>query len=71
MLQGGVLENRVLHTCCKRNPKAMILVWDTGASFGLTPLRSDFIDYVKCDIPVKDMNKVNCVIGIDTTLHVY
>jgi hypothetical protein len=33
-----------------------------GASYGLTPFR-------KCDIPVKDVTKVNKVIGIGTTLH--
>jgi hypothetical protein len=27
----------------------MVLIWDTGASAGLTPFRSDFIDYVKVD----------------------
>ena len=40
-----------------------MLIWDTGASFGLTPFRSD-IDYVKCEIPVRDVTKVNKVIGI-------
>ena len=40
----------------------MVLVWDTGASYGLTPSRSYFIDYVRCDIPVKDVTKVNRVI---------
>ena len=47
----------------------MILVWDTGASYGLTPFMSDFIDYVEFYIPVKDVTKVNRVIGIGTTLH--
>ena len=47
------------------------LVWDTGASFGLTPFRADFIDYVECRIPVKDISKTNTVIGIGTTLHKY
>ena len=47
----------------------MMLVWDTGASYGLTSFRSDFIDYVECNITVKDVNKVNRVIGIRTTLH--
>jgi len=45
------------------------LVWDTGASFGLTPFRGDFIDYVKCSIPVKDIKSTNMVIGMGTTLH--
>ncbi len=37
--------------------------------FGLIPFRSDFIDYVECKIPVRDVTKVNKVIGIGTTLH--
>ncbi len=37
--------------------------------FGLTPFCSDFIDFVECDIPVRDVTKVNKVIGIGTTLH--
>ena len=45
------------------------LAWDTGASFGLTPFRADFIDYVECQIPVKDISKTNIVVGIGTTLH--
>ena len=49
--------------------KEMVLAWDTGASYGLTPFRSDFVDYVECNIPVKDVTKVNTVIGIGTTLH--
>jgi hypothetical protein len=51
------------------NPKTLILIWDTGASAGLTPFRSDFIDYVKCKIDVRDITKVNKVVGIGTTLH--
>ena len=51
------------------DPKTTMLIWDTGASYGLTPFRSDFIDYVQCDIPVRDVTKVNKVIGIGTTLH--
>ena len=47
----------------------MILVWDTGASYGLTPFRSDIIDYVECNIPVRDVKKVNRVIGIRTNIH--
>jgi hypothetical protein len=45
------------------------LVWDTGASFGLTPFRGDFIDYVECSIPVRDIARTNIVVGIGTTLH--
>ena len=45
------------------------LVWDTGASFGLTPFRGDFIDYVECQIPVNDIKSTNMVIGMGTTLH--
>ena len=45
------------------NVKNTVLIWDTGASFGLTPFRSDFIDYVKCDIQVKDVTKVNTLVS--------
>ena len=45
-----------------------MLIWDTGASFYLPPFRSDFIDYVKTDIPIKDVTKDNRVIGIGTTI---
>ena len=40
-----------------------------GASYELTQFRSDFIDYVECDILVKDETRVNRVIGIGTTIH--
>jgi hypothetical protein len=51
------------------NPKMLILIWDTGGSVGLTPFCSDFIAYVECDIDVRDVTKVNKVIGVGTTLH--
>jgi hypothetical protein len=47
----------------------MVLIWDTGASAGLTPFRSDFIDYVEVDFEVRDFTKANKVVGIGTTLH--
>ncbi len=46
-----------------------MLIWDTGTSFGLTHFWSDFIDYVACTIPVRDITKINTVIGIGMTLH--
>jgi hypothetical protein len=52
-----------------KDPRTLILIWDTGVLFGLTPFCSDFIDYVECDIPVWDVTKVNKVIGIGTTIH--
>jgi hypothetical protein len=53
----------------RRTAKDCPLVWDTGASFGLTPFRSDFIDYTECRIPVNDIARTNMVIGLGTTLH--
>jgi hypothetical protein len=47
----------------------MRLVWDTGASFGLTPFRDDFIDYQPCSLPVKDISKMNYVIGVGTVMY--
>ena len=51
--------------------KSDMLIWDTGASFRLKPVRSYFIHYVKADIPVKDITKVNRVIDIGTTIHIF
>ncbi len=53
----------------KLDPCSLILIWDKGKSYGLTPFCSDFINYMECDIPVWDVTKVNKVIGIGTTLH--
>jgi hypothetical protein len=66
---GGTYENHTSFSTGLQDPKSLTLIWDTGASYGLTPLRSDFIDYVKCEIPVRDVTKVNTVVGIVTTLH--
>jgi hypothetical protein len=64
----GTFENCLI--CGGRlNPRSLILIWDTGASYGLTPFRSDFINFLECDIPVWDVTKVNKVIGIGTMLH--
>ncbi len=66
---GGTYEGQCPHMDDPVNPKITMLIWDTGASFGLTPFWSDFIDYVKCKISVQDVTKVNKVIHIGTTLH--
>ena len=63
------LDNRFYNAHQNNDPKTLILIWDLWASFGLTPFRSGFIDYVKEDIPVKDVTKINRVTGIGTTLH--
>jgi hypothetical protein len=47
----------------------MPLVWDTGASLGLTPYRADFFDYIEVSIPVKDVTKTNYVVGIGTVIY--
>jgi hypothetical protein len=62
-------ENSGPHMDVLLDPKTLMSIWDMSASFGLTPFRSDFIDYVACAIPVWDGTKVNTVIGIRTTLH--
>jgi hypothetical protein len=53
----------------KLNPRSLIIIWDKGASYGLTLFCSDFINYVECDIPVRDVTNINKVIRIGTTLH--
>ena len=45
-----------------------MLIWDTGGSFGLTPFRSEFIDYVRADITVIYVTKSNHFIGVGTTI---
>ena len=46
-----------------------MLVWDTGASIGLTPFCSDFIDYLPLDgVTVKDIARANTVLGIGTIM---
>ena len=64
----GTFENCFVGGATK-DPCTLIRIWDTGTLFGLTPFCSDFIDYVECDIPVRDVTKVNKVIGIGTTIH--
>ena len=69
VLNDRLCENRTFNASTRIDPKSLISVWDTGESVGLTPFRSDFIDYVDADIAVKDVTKINRVIGIGTTLH--
>ncbi len=47
------------------------LIWDTGATHKLNPFMKDFIHYHPCDIPVKDISKVNRVIGVGTVMHTF
>ena len=46
-------------------PSNIVLIWDTVTSFGLKPFKSEFIDYVRCNTPLKDATKVNTVIVIE------
>ncbi len=54
----GTYENHSVGGATK-DPCTLILIWDTGTSLGLTPFCSDFIDYVECDVLVRDVTKVN------------
>jgi hypothetical protein len=45
------------------------LIWDMVATHRLTLFLKDFIHYHPCDIPVKDISKVNRVIGVGTIMH--
>lgn len=45
------------------------MIWDTGASIGLTPFRSDFIHYEKLEgVTVRDIARENKVFGIGTAM---
>ena len=46
-----------------------MLGFDTGASFILKPFQDDYVDYLECDIPTKNVTKVKKVIWIGTTIH--
>ena len=49
--------------------RGMPLIWDTGASIGLTSFRSDFIDYQTLNnVTVKDIARKNKVLGVGTVL---
>ena len=52
---GGTYEKRSCFSPGLLDPKSLILIWDKGVSYGLTPFQSDLIDYVKCEIPVRDV----------------
>jgi hypothetical protein len=58
-----------LHDDSQSDFKRLPLVWDTGASQGLTPFLNDFIHYEECRIQVNDISKVNHVIGIGTVMY--
>ena len=68
LLRGSIWENYLHHSGERNYPRKLMLIWDTVAPYGLTPFRSDFIDYLKCDIPIKDATKINRIIGIGTNL---
>ena len=55
-LFGSELE---FHQTPLPTPTFTPLIWDTGASYGLTAFKNDFIDYHKADISVKDVTKFN------------
>ena len=39
-------------------------VWDTGSSLGLIHCRAIFLDYVDVKIPIKNVTKMNFLVGI-------
>ena len=67
MARENVLLGRLV-SITSHYPCTTVLIWDTGVYFLLKTFKSDFVDNVKCNIPVKDVTKVNTVIGIGTTI---
>ena len=65
----SILENSLYHSRYIKYPSKFILIWYMGSSYGLTPFRINIIDYVKFNIPVKDVTKINMVVVIGSTLH--
>ena len=68
MLRANVIYGR-LGSITYQYPRTTVNIWDTGSSFGLTQLRSDYIEYVNCNITVKGFTKVDTVIDIGTTIY--
>ncbi len=60
------LENNSEHCNHRTSFESMPLIWDTGASLGLTPYRADYVDV---NIPVRDGMKTHYVIGIGTVIY--
>ena len=54
------------HICyiTSQDPRGTMIIWYNGESFVLTPFKTNFIDYDKFNIPMKDVKKVNTIIGI-------
>ena len=44
-------------------------IMDTGASFGLTPFREDFITFQRVNVKIKDVSGENVVTGMGTVLY--
>ncbi len=62
-------QHHCILECTSHTPDETLLVYNLVASAGLTPFKSDFLDYVKCSIHVCNISKVNEVISIGTTFH--
>ena len=69
LLRGSILKNRLHQSGERKYPRKLIFIWDAGDSYGLKTFRSNFIYYVRCDIPVKGVTNINSSIVIGTTLH--
>ena len=65
----SVLTSKVGSSLMKATFRECPLVWDIGSLFGLTPFKGNFIDYIECQIPVKDISHTNMVIDMNTILH--
>ena len=63
-----LLQNRDGSTFLSASFREAPVVWDSGASYGLSAFRGDFIDYEECEIPVQDISRTNIVIGIGTVM---
>ena len=63
------LENNAEHCNYSTSFESVPLIWDTGASLGLIPYKADFFDYVEVNSPVRDVTKMNYVIGFGTVIY--
>ena len=68
MACANVLYGRLVSKT-SQDTRTTVIIWETGELFGLTQFKINFIDYLKCNITVKEVAKFNTVIGIGTAIH--
>ena len=67
MLRSASVVIRILTSAAQL--KNTQLIWGAGVLFRLPSFKSAFVDYVDANVEVKDVTKINKLIGTGTTLY--